>query len=190
MGGEDWIRWMNQLMDADVLAEGTKTCAYSYIGPQMTWPIYTHGTIGHAKENLESAVSVISQKLAKIGGTAHLSINKAVVTQASSAIPVVPLYISILFKVMKRRGIHEGCIEQMYRLFASKFISNQDERGRTRLDNLEMLPEVQEEVQSLWTEISTENLYKNSDYSGYKTEFLKLFGFGVDGVNYEQDVEL
>lgn len=190
MGGEDWIRWITQLQSADVLSEGVKTCAYSYIGPEITFPIYTQGTIGRAKEDLEKAVAVIAQKLSVLHGSAHLSVNKAVVTQASSAIPVVPLYISILFAVMKKRGNHEGCIEQMYRLFSSKFVCNQDERGRTRLDNFELSPEVQADVMSIWEQINTENLYKISDFAGYRSEFLKLFGFDVEGVDYNQEVEV
>jgi enoyl-[acyl-carrier protein] reductase/trans-2-enoyl-CoA reductase (NAD+) len=188
MGGEDWERWIDQLLAADVLAEGIKTCAYSYIGPEVTWPIYAHGTIGRAKDHLEQSAKNIQNKLKNLRGEAMISVNKAVVTQASSAIPVVPLYNSILFKIMKQKGIHEGCIGQMYRLFASHFDANRDELGRIRLDNLEMRDDVQREVKAIWPRISTENLRTLSDFGGYYQDFLQLFGFGVAGVDYGKDV--
>jgi enoyl-[acyl-carrier protein] reductase/trans-2-enoyl-CoA reductase (NAD+) len=190
MGGEDWERWMDQLLAADVLAENVLTCAYSYIGPEVTWPIYAQGTIGKAKDHLEQSAKNISNKLVPLAGTAIISINKAVVTQASSAIPVVPLYNSVLFKVMERKGLQEGCIEQMYRLFASHFSANIDGRGRIRLDNLELREDVQDEVGQIWEQIATENLWALADYGGYKSEFLRLFGFGLAGVDYEKDVEI
>ncbi|MDR1591006.1 MAG: trans-2-enoyl-CoA reductase family protein [Puniceicoccales bacterium] len=190
MGGEDWERWVDQLLAADVLAEGLKTCAYSYIGPEVTWPIYANGTIGKAKEHLEQSAKNIQNKLKKLQGEAIISVNKAVVTQASSAIPVVPLYNSILFKIMKQKGIHEGCIEQMYRLFSSHFDANRDELGRNRLDNLEMRDDVQREVKEIWPRISTENLRELSDFEGYRQDFLRLFGFEVAGVDYGKDMEI
>ena len=190
MGGEDWERWIDQLLEAGVLADGAKTCAYSYIGPEVTWPIYAQGTIGKAKDHLTSMADVLRKKLSKINGDAMISVNKAVVTQASSAIPVVPLYISILFKIMKQKGIHEGCIEQMYRLFSSHFDTQRDAQNRLRIDNFELREDVQAEVKSIWPEVTTENFEELSDFRGYKQEFLRLFGFGIDGVNYEQDIEI
>ena len=190
MGGEDWERWIDQLLAAGVLADGAKTYAYSYIGPEVTWPIYAQGTIGKAKDHLTATADVLRKKLAKINGDAAISVNKAVVTQASSAIPVVPLYISVLFKIMKQKGIHEGCIEQMYRLFSSHFDTERDAQNRLRIDNFELREDVQAEVKSIWPEITTENFEKLSDFNGYKQEFLRLFGFGIDGVNYEQDIEI
>jgi enoyl-[acyl-carrier protein] reductase/trans-2-enoyl-CoA reductase (NAD+) len=190
MGGEDWERWIEQLLAADVLAKGVRTCAYSYIGPEVTWPIYAHGTIGRAKDHLEQSAKNIQNKLKNLQGEVMISVNKAVVTQASSAIPVVPLYNSILFKIMKQKGIHEGCIEQMYRLFSSHFNANRDELGRIRLDNLEMRDDVQREVKAIWSRISTENLRVLSDFGGYYQDFLRLFGFGVAGVDYGRDVEI
>jgi enoyl-[acyl-carrier protein] reductase/trans-2-enoyl-CoA reductase (NAD+) len=190
MGGEDWERWIEQLLAADVLAKGVRTCAYSYIGPEVTWPIYAHGTIGRAKDHLEQSAKNIQNKLKNLQGEAMISVNKAVVTQASSAIPVVPLYNSILFKIMKQKGIHEGCIEQMYRLFASHFNVNRDELGRIRLDNLEMRDDVQREVRAIWPRISTENLRELSDFGGYYQDFLQLFGFNVAGVDYGKDVKI
>ncbi|MDR1303560.1 MAG: trans-2-enoyl-CoA reductase family protein [Puniceicoccales bacterium] len=190
MGGEDWERWIDQLLAADVLAENVKTCAYSYIGPEVTWPIYAHGTIGRAKDHLEQSVKNIQNKLKNLQGDAVISVNKAVVTQASSAIPVVPLYNSVLFKIMKQKGLHEGCVEQMYRLFASHFGVDRDEKGRLRLDNLEMRDDVQREVKAIWDKILTENLRKLSDFEGYRQDFLRLFGFGVAGVDYGKDVKI
>ncbi|MDR3317569.1 MAG: trans-2-enoyl-CoA reductase family protein [Puniceicoccales bacterium] len=190
MGGEDWERWIDQLLAANVLAKNVRTYAYSYIGPEVTWPIYAHGTIGKAKDHLEQSAKVIHNKLKNLGGEAAISVNKAVVTQASSAIPVVPLYNSVLFKIMKQKEIHEGCIEQIYRLFSSHFNANRDERGRIRLDNLEMRDDVQREVKEIWSEISTENLRELSDFEGYKNEFLRLFGFGITGVDYERDIKI
>jgi enoyl-[acyl-carrier protein] reductase/trans-2-enoyl-CoA reductase (NAD+) len=190
MGGEDWERWMDQLIEADVLAENVKTCAYSYIGPEVTWPIYANGTIGRAKNHLEQSAKTIQNKLKNLQGRAMISVNKSAVTQASSAIPVVPLYNSILFKIMKEKKIHEGCVEQMYRLFSSHFDSNWDERGRIRLDNLEMRDDVQREIRAIWPRISTANLRELSDFGGYYQDFLRLFGFSVGGANYDRDVEI
>ncbi|MEM7011261.1 MAG: enoyl-ACP reductase FabV [Verrucomicrobiota bacterium] len=189
MGGEDWELWMNALSDAGVLADGARTVAYSYIGPELTFPIYTNGTIGKAKEHLEESAARLNEKFGD--GTARVSVNKALVTQASSAIPVVPLYISLLYKVMKPAGTHEGCIEQIQRLFADHLSSGQqlqtDEKGRIRIDDWEMRDEIQSEVEKLWGEISTENLNEISDFAGYQSEFLRLFGFGIDGVDYSAE---
>lgn len=192
MGGEDWGLWMDALLNAGVLAEGVKTVAYSYIGPEITWAIYRNGTIGKAKEDLEKSAANLTKKLAGIKGTALVSVNKAVVTQASSAIPVVPLYISLLFKVMKAKGTHEGCIEQIYRLYSSHLYNGNtpkiDEDGRVRLDDWEMESDVQKEVMDLWPKVNTENLKEISDYASYKREFLKLFGFGLEQIDYEADI--
>ena len=193
MGGEDWELWMKALSGAGLLAPGARSVAYSYIGPEVTWPIYRNGTIGLAKNDLERAARAIDAQLKARGGRAFISVNKALVTQASSAIPVVPLYISILYRVMKARGLHEGCIEQMQRLFAGQMYApggpRFDEAGRVRLDDLEMRPEVQSEVASLWPEVTTENLASLTDIAGYRSEFLKLFGFGFPGIDYEADIE-
>ncbi|MDR0351229.1 MAG: trans-2-enoyl-CoA reductase family protein [Puniceicoccales bacterium] len=188
MGGEDWAKWINILLSAKVLADGVKTIAYSYIGPEMTWPIYANGTIGKAKEHLDDTRKQLSGLLAKLGGNAYISVNKAVVTQASAAIPVVPLYISILMKVMKKKGIWEGCVDQIYRLFSSKLYGinelQLDGKGRIRLDDLEMRADVQSEVMDIFLKITTETVDNLSDFAGYREEFLKLFGFGIDGVDY------
>ena len=194
MGGEDWEMWMNALSEANLLAPGAQAVAYSYIGPDVTWPIYKNGTIGLAKNDLERAAKNIDSLLKlKGGGRAFISVNKALVTQASSAIPVVPLYISILYKVMKAAGTHEGCIEQMQRLFATQMFNGNtpkfDEAGRVRVDDWEMRPAIQDAVRQIWPRITTENLAAETDIAGYRTEFLKLFGFGLPGVNYEQDTE-
>lgn len=190
MGGEDWELWMEALSDAGVLTPETKTVAYSYIGPEVTWPVYKNGTIGTAKLDVERASRAIHEKY---GIEAYVSVNKAVVTQASSAIPVVPLYISILFKVMKAKGTHEGCIEQIVRLFKDRLYEgelNLDTEGRIRVDDWEMDPEVQAEVASIWPTVTTENLRELSDFDMYQKEFLELFGFGLDGIDYSIDVEV
>ena len=192
MGGEDWVMWMDALQAGGVLAPGFTTVAYSYIGPDLTWPIYRAGTIGKAKEDLEQAARGLVSRLAGQGGRAFVSVNKALVTQASSAIPVVPLYISLLYKVMKERGLHEGCIEQINRLFGRLYADAPtpvDEQGRIRLDDWEMRADVQKAVAELWPQVGTENLGALSDISGYRAEFLKLFGFGLPGVDYEKDVD-
>ncbi|OHE74628.1 MAG: trans-2-enoyl-CoA reductase [Verrucomicrobia bacterium GWC2_42_7] len=194
MGGEDWEWWMDALHEAKVLAHGTNSVAYSYIGPEITWPVYTNGTIGKAKEHLEHSAEKINALLKLYRGKAFVSVNKAVVTQASSAIPVVPLYISILFNIMKEKGLHEDCIEQMYRLFADNMYNgsylNFDEKGRVRLDDWEMKPEIQEAVKKVWDSINTENLKSLADFDGYQKDFLKLFGFGIESVDYERDVSI
>jgi enoyl-[acyl-carrier protein] reductase/trans-2-enoyl-CoA reductase (NAD+) len=188
MGGEDWQMWMDALLSAGVLAEGAMTVAYSYIGPKVTEPVYRKGTIGMAKDHLESTAFKITEDLAKIGGKAFVSVNKALVTQASSAIPVIPLYISLLYKIMKAKGTHEGCIEQIQRLFSARLYTNGsipvDEKGRIRIDDWEMDEAVQKEVAELWKGATTENLPSIGDLNGYKSDFLNLFGFGFDGVDY------
>ncbi|MDR2285628.1 MAG: trans-2-enoyl-CoA reductase family protein [Sphingobacterium sp.] len=192
MGGEDWKFWMEDLKAAGVLADGVKTVAYSYIGPELTYPIYRNGTIGKAKDDLEGTVPVINDLLKDLNGISYVSVNKALVTQSSSAIPVVPLYISLLYKVMKAKGIHEGTIEQMQRLFAERLYSTDgklelDEKGRIRVDDWEMRADVQAEVAKLWDEATTENLEDISDIKGYRDEFFNLFGFNFPEVNYEAD---
>ncbi|SFS47436.1 enoyl-ACP reductase FabV [Sphingobacterium wenxiniae] len=191
MGGEDWKFWIEELKAAGVLAEGVKTVAYSYIGPELTYPIYRNGTIGRAKDDLEGTVSVLNDLLKDLNGISYVSVNKALVTQSSSAIPVVPLYISLLYKVMKEKGIHEGTIEQMQRLFADRLYSGKavelDEKGRIRVDDWEMREDVQAEVAALWEQISTENLEEISDIAGYRNDFFNLFGFNFDSVDYDAD---
>ncbi len=194
MGGDDWELWMNALNDAGLIAPGATSVAYSYIGPEVTWPIYKNGTIGLAKNDLERSARKIDAMLKVNGyGRAFISVNKALVTQASSAIPVVPLYISILYKIMKAKGTHEGCIEQIQRLFATQMYNGSaltfDEAGRVRIDDWEMRPEIQAEVAKIWPQVTTENLAALTDIAGYRTEFLKLFGFGLPGINYESEVE-
>lgn len=195
MGGEDWELWIQALRGENLLAKGVKTVAYSYIGPEITWPIYANGTIGAAKDDLMRVRSAIDFLLADMGGQAIISVNKAVVTQASAAIPVVPLYISILSKVMKEKGLHEGCIEQMVKLFKDHLcgtspLKSLDDQGRLRLDDIELAKDVQGAVAKIWPKISTENLEELSDIGGYRREFLKLFGFGLPSVDYGEDVEV
>ena len=192
MGGEDWKFWIEDLKAAGVLADGVQTVAYSYIGPELTFPIYRNGTIGQAKNDLEATVTVLNDLLKDLHGKSYVSVNKALVTQSSSAIPVVPLYISLLYKVMKAKGTHEGTIEQIQRLFADRLYTEDgnvalDEAGRIRIDDLEMADDVQAEVDKLWKQITTENLSEISDIAGYRKEFFNLFGFEVDGIDYEKD---
>ena len=191
MCGEDWQMWIEALADAGVLAEGAKTTAYTYIGEKITWDIYWHGTIGAAKQDLDKRVMDIRARMASVGGDARVSVLKAVVTQASSAIPAMPIYLAILFKVMKAKGTHEGCIEQIDRLFREAMYGDKalDDEGRQRVDDLELLPEVQAEVAELWSQIDTDNLDELSDFAGYREEFLQLFGFEVPGVDYDADVD-
>lgn len=192
MGGEDWEMWIHSLQEAGVIADGATTVAYSYIGPEITHAVYREGTIGSAKDHLEASAKTISSILKEIGGRAFVSVNKALVTQSSSAIPVVPLYISLLYKVMKEKGIHEGCIEQMVRLFADRLYSDSlslDAAGRIRVDDLEMRDDVQQEVSSLWEEVNTENINAISDIEGYREEFFKLFGFGFATIDYDKDTD-
>lgn len=192
MGGEDWLIWMEALNKAGVLAPSVKTVSYSYIGPKVTWPVYRDGTIGRAKKDLENCAEKINTLLKGLDGRAYVSVNKALVTQASSAIPVVPLYISLLYKVMKEKNVHEGCIEQMQRLFATQLYNGKqptlDSEGRIRIDDREMDADVQTKVEKLWHEVNTDNIKAISDLTGYKSEFLKLFGFGLAGVDYEAPV--
>ena len=191
MGGEDWQMWMEALAEAGVLADGAKTTAFTYIGEKITWDLYWDGTIGQAKKDLDARVIGIREKLATHGGDARVSVLKGVVTQASSAIPIMPLYLAMLFKEMKARGTHEGCIEQLYRLFSECLYSDSprtDEEGRLRVDELEMDPQVQSAVAESWSEISTENLLSSTDFKGYKQDFLNLFGFELDGVDYQAEV--
>lgn len=191
MGGEDWELWMEALQQADLLAEGCKTTAYTYLGDKLTWPIYGKATIGKAKEDLDRAAHALSEKLKDLNGEARVSVLKAVVTQASSAIPVMPLYLSILFKVMKEEGTHEGCIEQLQRLLVECLYSANprlDSDGRFRVDELELDPKTQEKVEQIWPQVTEENLFQTTDFKGYNEEFLRLFGFGVEGVDYDADV--
>lgn len=194
MGGEDWALWIDALIKADVMAENAVTVAYSYIGPQMTYPIYREGTIGVAKEHLEKTALELNQRLAKhCHGRAFVSVNKGLVTQASAAIPVVPLYISLLYKVMKEKDLHEGCIEQIWRLFNDYLCASEqkvDNSSRIRIDDLELGSDVQAEVEKLWSQVATDNLNELSDIIGYRKEFYQLFGFSVDGVDYTVDVDI
>ncbi len=191
MGGEDWQMWIDALEKAGALAEGFKTVAYSYIGPELTWAIYTDGTIGRAKLDLEQKAKDMNARFGE--KTALVSVNKALVTQASSAIPVVPLYISILYKIMKAKGLHEGCIEQIERLFADHYGAANgptlDDKGRVRIDDWEMRDDVQAEVAKIWGEISTETIPELSDFAGYQKEFYRLFGFGLEGVDYNAEAD-
>ena len=191
MGGEDFELWVKALVEADLLAPNALVVAYDYIGADVTFPIYHDGTIGMAKKHLHATALRLNNELAPQGVRVFLSVNKAVVTQASSAIPAVPLYISILFKVMKEHGLHEGCIEQMDRFFREKIVSGRpvtDDEDRVRLDDWEMRPEVQKATADVWKNIDTDSLRKSSDYTGYEEEFLRLFGFGLKGVDYAADV--
>ena len=191
MGGEDWQMWLDALSAAGVLADGATTTAFTYIGEKMTWDLYWDGTIGQAKKDLDTKVLSIREKLAQTGGDARVSVLKAVVTQSSSAIPVMPLYLAMLFKAMKAEGSHEGCIEQLYRLFTEGLYCDNprlDNEGRLRMDELEMRPNIQDKVAESWAKISTENLHSLTDFEGYKQDFLGLFGFNIAGVDYEADV--
>jgi enoyl-[acyl-carrier protein] reductase/trans-2-enoyl-CoA reductase (NAD+) len=193
MGGEDWHFWMQALQEAGVLAVGAKTVAYSYIGPKVTQAIYREGTIGQAKNDLEQTAKTIQKELNEIGGSAFVSINKALVTQSSSAIPIVPLYISLLYRIMKEQNLHEGCIEQMYRLFDDRLYAGQiklDEEGRIRLDDWEMKEEVQQQISELWGQLTTENLSELSDIKGYRKEFFQLFGFDQPQIDYNAEVDV
>lgn len=195
MGGEDWELWINALDQAGVLAQGVKTVAFSYIGTEMTWPIYWHGALGKAKEDLDRAAHALSATLAdKYAGSANVAVLKSVVTQASAAIPVMPLYIALVYKVMKERGLHEGTIEQLNRLFSEQLYRSDgkpaelDEAGRFRLDDRELREDVQSECKRLWAQVNNDNLFQLTDYAGYKHEFLKLFGFERTDVDYEAEV--
>ena len=192
MGGEDWEMWIHALDEAGVLAEGVRTVAYTYIGPELTHPVYRDGTIGRAKNHLEQTGLTLNEYLQNKNGSAHVSTNKAMVTQSSAAIPVVPLYISLLYKIMKEKDCHENCIQQMYRLFADRLYTDAppatDDQGRIRIDDWEMREDVQAAVAALWSSVNTETLEAVSDITSYREEFLGLFGFGFDGIDYEVDV--
>jgi enoyl-[acyl-carrier protein] reductase/trans-2-enoyl-CoA reductase (NAD+) len=192
MGGEDWQMWIDALLQAGVLAEGAQTTAFTYLGEKITHDIYWNGSIGAAKKDLDQKVLAIRESLsAHGGGDARVSVLKAVVTQASSAIPMMPLYLSLLFKVMKEQGTHEGCIEQVYSLYKDSLCGEApqiDADGRLRADYKELTPEIQNRVQALWNQVTNDNIYQLTDFTGYKTEFLNLFGFAVDGVDYDADV--
>ena len=191
MGGEDWTMWIDALKAENLLADGATTVAYSYIGPSLTEAVYRKGTIGRAKDDLEATAFSITDNLKSIGGKAYVSVNKALVTQASSAIPVIPLYISLLYKIMKEQGIHEGCIEQIQRLFQDRLYNGfevpVDEKGRIRIDDWEMREDVQAQVAKLWLEATTETLPGIGDLAGYRNDFLNLFGFEFAGVDYKAD---
>ncbi|MCG3721893.1 trans-2-enoyl-CoA reductase family protein [Vibrio cincinnatiensis] len=194
MGGQDWELWIQALDEAGVLAQGCKTVAYSYIGTELTWPIYWDGALGRAKMDLDRAATALNAQLAAKGGSANVAVLKSVVTQASSAIPVMPLYIAMVFKKMREEGIHEGCMEQIFRMFSQRLyqadgsVPETDEQNRLRLDDWELRDDIQQHCRELWPQITTENLKTLTDYELYKEEFLKLFGFGVDGVDYDADV--
>nr|WP_315173306.1 enoyl-ACP reductase FabV [uncultured Flavobacterium sp.] len=191
MGGEDWSMWIEALKAENLLADGAMTVAYSYIGPSLTEAVYRKGTIGRAKDHLEATAFTITESLKDVKGKAFVSVNKALVTQASSAIPVIPLYISLLYKIMKEKGIHEGCIEQIQRLYSERLYTNDgiatDEKGRIRIDDWEMREDVQEQVAKLWPDATTENLAEIGDLAGYRHDFYNLFGFEFDGVDYQAD---
>lgn len=191
MGGEDWLDWMTALSQAGVLAPNATTVAYSYVGPELTHPMYLKGSIGCAKAHLLKTAQEMGQHIP--GVQAFVSVNKALVTQSSAAIPVVPLYIALLYKVMKEKGLHEGCIEQMQRMYADRLAANPvpvDEEGRIRMDDWEMRPDVQEEVSRLWQQVTSENIQQLGDIEGYWKEFYEMFGFGIPGVDYEADVDI
>ncbi|MCJ8302746.1 enoyl-ACP reductase FabV [Shewanella sp.] len=194
MGGEDWELWLAALSEAGVLADGCKTVAYSYIGTELTWPIYWLGALGKAKMDLDRAAKALDKKLSATGGSANVAVLKSVVTQASSAIPVMPLYIAMVFKKMREEGLHEGCMEQINRMFAERLYREDgqapqvDDANRLRLDDWELREEIQQHCRDQWPLVTTENLTELTDYREYKQEFLKLFGFGIESVDYELDV--
>ncbi len=192
MGGQDWELWMSALAEAGVLAKGCQSIAYSYIGTAITWPIYWDGALGKAKMDLDRAANTIDANLKVNNGSANVAVLKSVVTQASSAIPVMPLYISMAFKVMKEEGVHEGCIEQINRLFRTQLFNdaadkNLDEANRLRLDDWELRDDIQQQCRDIWPKVTTDNLFELTDYAGYKKEFLNLFGFSLEAINYEED---
>lgn len=194
MGGEDWMDWIDALVKADVIEDNAITVAYSYIGPTLTYPIYHEGTIGMAKKHLSESADAITRKQKTLGIRAYVSVNKALVTQASAAIPVVPLYLSILYRVMKEKGIHEGCIEQMYRLWGEKIFGDNgilvEKDGMLHVDDWEMREDVQNEVMAIWQRINSENLLELADIEGYWNDFYQMFGFKIEGVDYSADVEI
>lgn len=194
MGGQDWELWIDALADAGVLSDNCKTVAYSYIGTELTWPIYWHGALGKAKMDLDRAAKALNDKLSVTGGSANVAVLKSVVTQASSAIPVMPLYIAMVFKKMRQEGLHEGCMEQIYRMFSERLFREDgakpetDSDNRLRLDDWELREDIQQHCRDLWPQVTTENLSELTDYQEYKAEFIKLFGFGIDGIDYDADV--
>ncbi|WP_318462653.1 enoyl-ACP reductase FabV [Photobacterium leiognathi] len=194
MGGQDWELWIDALSDAGVLADGCKTVAYSYIGTEITWPIYWHGALGQAKMDLDRAAKELNEKLAKTGGSANVAVLKSVVTQASAAIPVMPLYIAMVFKKMREEGVHEGCMQQILRMFNERLFkadgtaAEVDGENRLRLDDWELREDIQQHCRDLWLNVTNENLFDVADYQQYKDEFLKLFGFGIESVDYDADV--
>ena len=193
MGGEDWEFWMQALADADVLAQGCQTLAFTYIGTELTWPIYWEGTLGQAKVDLDRASLAITKRLSELGGQARVAVLKAIVSQASAAIPVVPLYAALLLKVMKEQNIHEDIIAHIHRLYATQLTPNAtqrlDEQGRIRMDNMELQAMVQDEVKKRWLQVTTENLAELGDLEGFREDFLKIFGFGFDDVDYDEDLD-
>lgn len=194
MGGEDWQWWVEMLQEEGLLADGIKTLAYSYIGPELTHAVYKEGTIGKAKDHLQQTAHNLQDRLKPLNGQALISVNKALVTQASSAIPVVPLYMSILFRLMKTAGTHEGCIEQMYRLFHDFLYNPQgiplDDQGRIRIDDLEMDPAIQSQIADIWAKVDTDNLEALTDIEGYRHDFYRLFGFDIEEIDYQTDVNV
>lgn len=191
MGGEDWEEWIHALAEADVLSDNADTIAYSYIGPTVTHAIYKDGSIGQAKKHLYETSLRMNKEFADRGLEAYVSVNKALVTQSSAAIPIVPLYISLLYKIMKEEGLHEGCIEQMYRLFADKFLKKEvDAEGYFRLDDWELQDKVQDKIQAVWGKVTTENIQELGDIDGYWEDFYQMFGFHYDNVDYSADVEI
>ena len=194
MGGEDWIDWIEALTKADVLEKDAKTVAYSYIGPELTYPVYKNGTIGMAKQHLQKSSALLNENYKEMGLQSYISVNKALVTQASSAIPIVPMYFAILYKVMKKKGVHEGCIEQICRLFQEKLFTDKpmetDEEGRIRMDDWEMREDVQEETMNIWNQINSDNILSIADVEGYWEDFYHMFGFNFDNVDYTKDIEI
>jgi len=192
MGGEDWAMWVGRLQAEGLLAQGFRTTAYTYLGDRITWDIYWEGTIGAAKKDLDATARTLDQALAPLGGKAYVSVLKAVVTQASSAIPIMPLYLALLFRVMKARGTHEGCIEQIDGLFRTRLLAaapEVDDTGRLRMDGKELVAEVQREVERRWPLVENHTIDELSDFAGYQQEFLRLFGFGIAGVDYDAEVD-
>ncbi len=193
MGGEDWEYWIDALKAADLLADGFRTVAFTYIGTELTWPIYWEGTLGKAKEDLDRAATAITGQLADVSGEARVAVLKAIVSQASAAIPVVPLYVALLFRVMKDLGLHEDCMSHIYRMFATQLTGGGplrlDDVGRIRMDDIELREEIQETVRARWAEVKTENLAELGDLEGFRADFLRIFGFGLDGVDYDADVD-
>lgn len=193
MGGEDWELWIHKLLERGLLADGCVTTNYTYLGSEVTWPIYHHGTIGKAKEDLDRAAAALAGPMAAVGGRAFVVVMKGLMTQAASAIPGMSIYLSLLFKAMKEAGTHEGCIEQTTRFLATQLYGGgelrMDGEGRIRMDELEMADEIQAFVKESWPAVSEENLAEITDFEGYRQAFLEMHGFGFDGVDYEAEVD-